>query len=394
MVWSRQNGRLSEGLVFKEHPARVLPADPMSINRDTRTSPGGIIRHMYKFFPRSLVLFYLCTVPLLGAHAEWFSDSQTKMGTRVEVKIWYDDAGQAERLITLAMGEFDRIETGMSTYLADSEITRINESAANEPVIVSAELFELIDRALNLSVTTNGAFDITYDSVGHLYDFRAGVRPAPEKLTAHLDEIDYRHVRLDHETLSIWFARPGVKINLGGIAKGYAVESVIELLRDAGVSHALATAGGDTRLLGDRGNGPWIIGVRDPDNKEGLVTRLALQDEAISTSGDYERFFIEDDIRYHHILNPSTGQSAGQVRSVTIIGPDATMTDGLSTSVFVLGPDAGLKLIESIAGYETLIIDTEHRVRVSSGLDSPGVETRAGKKPGHDAVAPASARAQ
>jgi len=324
---------------------------------------------MPNFVFRSLILFTLCAAPILCAHAEWFSAVQNKMGTRVEVKLWYDDAAEGEHLITLAMAEFDRIEAAMSTYLADSEITRINETAANESVTASPELFGLIDRALQLSVSTSGAFDITYDSVGQLYDFRAGIHPAPEQITMHLDAIDYRHVRLDRETSTIRFTRPGVRINLGGIAKGYAVESVIEVLRAAGVTNALATAGGDTRLLGDRGNGPWIIGIRDPDDTEGLLTRLALQDEAISTSGDYERFFIEDDVRYHHILNPATGRSAGQVRSVTIIGPDATMTDGLSTSVFVLGPDAGLELIESLDDYETLIVDTEHRVLFSSGVD-------------------------
>ncbi|MAF84331.1 MAG: thiamine biosynthesis protein ApbE [Chromatiales bacterium] len=316
-----------------------------------------------------LIMSALCAAPVYNAQAKWFSAAQDKMGTRVEVQLWHDDAEQAERLIALAMGEFDRIEAAMSTYLADSEITRVNETAADERVIVSPELFGLIDRALQLSATTNGAFDITYDSVGQLYDFRAGIHPAPEQISSRLQTIDYRHVHLDRETSAIHFARPGVRINLGGIAKGYAVESVINVLRVAGVTNALATAGGDSRLLGDRGNGPWIVGVRDPDNTDGLLTRLALQDEAISTSGDYERFFIEDDVRYHHILNPSTGRSAGQVRSVTVIGPDAMMTDGLSTSVFVLGPDVGLNLIESLDGYETLIVDIDHRVRFSSGID-------------------------
>ena len=163
--------------------------------------------------------------------------------------------------------------------------------------------------------------------------------------------------------------RPGVRINLGGIAKGYSVESVIALLRKAGVQHAMAAAGGDTRLLGKRGEKPWIVGIRDPDQADEFVTRLALDDEAISTSGDYERFFIEDGVRYHHILNPSTGKSANELRSVTVIGPDATMTDGLSTSVFVLGQKAGLALIESLADYETLIVDKQHRVVFSTGLD-------------------------
>lgn len=318
---------------------------------------------------RLLILFFACAAPVGAAQAEWFSATQDKMGTRVEVQLWHEDAEEAERLIALSMVEFDRIEAVMSTYLVDSEITRINETAAREPAIVSGELFGLIDRALQLSATTNGAFDITYDSVGQLYDFRAGVRPAPEQIATHLAKIDYRHVRLDRESSKIRYARPGVRINLGGIAKGYSVEKVIELLRTSGITNALATAGGDTRLLGDRGNAPWVVGVRDPDDAQGLIMRLALKDEAISTSGDYERFFVEDGVRYHHILNPSTGRSAGQLRSVTIVGPDATMTDGLSTSVFVLGFAAGLELIESLDGYEALIVDAEHGVRFSSGLD-------------------------
>lgn len=301
--------------------------------------------------------------------AEWFSDTQDKMGTRVEVRLWHDEPDRARRLLADSMSEFDRIEAAMSTYRPDSEISRLNALAADEPVEVSAELFGLIDRALQLSVTTGGAFDITYDSVGRLYDFRARVRPSESEIERGLGAINYRYVELDRASSSIRFTRPGVRINLGGIAKGYSVESVIDLLSRAGVQHALASAGGDTRLLGDRGGQPWIIGVRDPEQAEGFVTRLALDDEAVSTSGDYERFFIEDGVRYHHILNPSTGKSAGSVRSATVIGPDATMTDGLSTSVFVLGPEAGLELIDSLPGYEAMIIDDARRVRFSSGLD-------------------------
>jgi thiamine biosynthesis lipoprotein len=205
--------------------------------------------------------------------------------------------------------------------------------------------------------------------VGDLYDFRERIRPTEADIEARLDTIDFRFVELDTKKSRVRFSRQGVRINLGGIAKGYSVESVIGLLRRAGVEHALASAGGDTRLLGDRGGQPWIVGVRDPEQEDGIVTRLGLEDEAVSTSGDYERFFVEDGIRYHHILNPSTGKSASLVRSATVIGADATLTDGLSTSVFVLGPDEGLKLIETLPGYEALIIDKSFKVRLSSGLD-------------------------
>lgn len=312
-----------------------------------------------------------CMLLALPAQAEWFSDARDKMGTRVEIKLWWEDAAEAQRLIELGMAEFDRIDAAMSTYRDDSEITHINENAADGPVAVGQELFALIARALEISRLTGGAFDITYDSVGQLYDYRQNRKPGDADIRQNLTTIDYRLIELDARASTIRFARPGVRINLGGIAKGYACESVIALMQGEGVTNALATAGGDTRLLGDRGDGPWVVGVRDPDDQSGLVTRLAVDNEAVSTSGDYERFFIEDGVRYHHILNPSTGKSVGGVRSVTIVGPDATMTDGLSTSVFVLGPEAGLALIETLPDYEAIVIDTDRGVRLSTGFDAP-----------------------
>lgn len=304
----------------------------------------------------------------LSVSAAWFGEQQDKMGTRVEIQLWLDDEPQARSLIAAGMAEFDRIEAAMSTYRASSEISAVNRDAAAAPVVISAELFNLVQRSVDLSVKTGGAFDITYDSLGYLYDFRARERPADTVIADNLAAIDYRHIRLDADRSSIRFTRPETRINLGGIAKGYACEQVVALLRKAGVKNALVNAGGDTRLLGERRGKPWVVGIRDPDDESKWVTRLALEDEAISTSGDYERFFEEDGVRYHHILDPDSGKPAAGVRSVTVIGPDATLTDGLSTSVFVLGVERGLALIEATPGYAAVIIDAERKVRFSSAL--------------------------
>jgi thiamine biosynthesis lipoprotein len=310
-------------------------------------------------------MLVLCTG---RAEAEWFSEQADKMGTRMDVQIWHEDAAEARRLIAAAMAEFDRIEAGMSTYRSDSEISRVNARAATEAVPVSAELYGLVGRSLEMSVLSGGAFDITFDSVGQLYDYRRHVRPTDAEIGAHLAQINYRHVVLEPKARTIRFTMPGTRINLGGIAKGYSVERVIALLRAAGVKHALAMAGGDTRLLGDHHGKPWVIGIRDPDDANRLVTRLALEDEAISTSGDYERFFDEGGKRYHHILDPKTGKSASGVRSVTIVGPDAVMTEGLTKTVFINGAEKGLALVESVGGYEAVIVDAERRVFFSKGL--------------------------
>ncbi len=310
----------------------------------------------------------LSLLPAMPATAAWFSDVQDKMGTRVEVQLWSDDAAAAEALLSAAMAEFDRIEQAMSTYIETSEMSRVNRLAATRPQPVSAELFTLLQKALEISALTDGAFDITYDSIGYLYDYRAGQYPDPLEVEALLDKINYRHVLLNDERRTVAFAVPGVRINLGGIAKGYAVEQVIGLLQAAGVKHALATAGGDTRILGRRLEAPWVVGIRDPDNADAVFTRIALEDEAISTSGDYERFFIEDGVRYHHILNPASGTSADGVRSVSVIGPSATVTDGLSTSVFVMGRERGLALIDRLPDYEALIVLSDSEYAVSAGL--------------------------
>lgn len=312
-----------------------------------------------------LVVLVLLAFP---ASAGWFSEKADKMGTRMEVQVWHEDAAEARRLIGLAMAEFDRIEAGMSTYRADSEITRVNERAAEGAMPVSAELYGIVERSIALSVLSGGAFDITFDSVGQLYDFRGHKRPTDAQIAANLPKIDYRHIVLDPAGPTIRFTTPGTRINLGGIAKGYAVERVIALLRREGVENALATAGGDTRLLGDHRGKPWVVGIRDPDDADRLVTKLALEDEAISTSGDYERFFDEGGQRYHHILDPKTGKSAKGVRSVTIIGPDAVMTEGLTKTVFIRGAAEGLRIVEAQPGYDAVIVDERRRVLYSKGL--------------------------
>jgi thiamine biosynthesis lipoprotein len=319
-----------------------------------------------------IALLPLAAVP---ARADWVGEAIDLMGTRVSVELWAEDENRGRELVAEVLSEYRRIDREMSTYKAASEISLVNARAAEGAVVVGEELFALIARALEFSVASRGAFDITYESVGYLYDFRAHQRPDSRRIAANLAAIDYRHVTLDRAQQTIRFAQPGVRINLGGIAKGYAVEHGAMLLRQQGVQHALLNAGGDTRVLGDRRGQPWIVGIRHPRLGDDVLTRLPIVDEAISTSGDYERFFEEGGRRYHHILNPATGLPTEGILSVTIIGPDATTTDGLLTTVFVLGAEAGLKMLEeSFPGYEAVIVDSAGKLSYSSGLTAPANE--------------------
>jgi thiamine biosynthesis lipoprotein len=264
-----------------------------------------------------------------------------------------------------------RTDELMSTYKPESQLSQLNEHGFERPVVLDPGIIEVVERALEMSRISGGAFDVTYASVGYLYDYRAHRRPTDDQIAAALPGVDYRQVEVDAAASTIRFLRQGVRIDLGGIAKGYAVDRAIEKLRALGIDHAMVNAGGDTRLLGDRRGKPWIVGVRDPRNEGRLVTRLPLENEAISTSGDYERYFEEDGIRYHHILVPGTGRAAREVRSATVIGRDATLTDALSTTVFVLGVERGMELVARMAGVEAVIVDAEGRLYYSSGLEPP-----------------------
>lgn len=308
-------------------------------------------------------------------HAEWIEDTQPIMGTRVHAEVWSEDAALGRQAVADVMAEMERINQLMSPYIETSELSVLNANAFRRPVPTSRELMNLLARSEQLAKRTGGAFDITYASIGHSYDYRSGERPSAGEISASLPAIDYRNVLLDWDALTVRFTRPGVSIDLGGIAKGHAVDRAISILRARGFEHASVSAGGDSRILGDRRGKPWVVGVRDPDDETSMKAVLPLSDVAVSTSGDYERYFDEDGVRYHHILDPNTGDSARGVRSVTILGPDATTTDGLSTSVFVLGLEKGLALINELPGVDAIIVDPEGRLRYSDGLESPAATT-------------------
>lgn len=314
----------------------------------------------------TLLLF----APLLVS-AEWIGDARPMMGTEVSVYLWSDDPVAGLVALESVFQEADRIDRLMSTYKYDSEISKINREAAEGPIEAGEELYELIARSLEISALTDGAFDITYESVGQHYDFREHLRPNESTVESEREKIDFRYVKLDEAARTVRFDREGVKINLGGIAKGYVVERAVRILRVKGIQNAIVTAGGDSRLLGDRRGRPWMVGIRDPRKEGEVAISVPLQEEAISTSGDYERYFDEDGVRYHHIIHPGTGAPASGVHSATVFGPDAVTTDALSTSVFVMGVDQGLRLIASLADYESIVIDAEGRVFFSAGLEQP-----------------------
>jgi thiamine biosynthesis lipoprotein len=318
----------------------------------------------------SLALILLIAVT--PARAGWVHVSGTAMTTAIEMEYWTDDPAVAGKAGDAVLAVFQQIDRQMSRYREESELSRVNRQAANALVAVTDSLFKVLQEAIRVSKLSSGAFDISFGSVGYLYDFRARRQPSAEELATGLATVNYRSIALDPEAKTVRFLQEGVRLDLGGIAKGYAVDRGIDILQSFGIRHARLSAGGDMRLLGDKQGKPWIVGVRDPRSEDRNALVMPLSDVAVSTSGDYERFFFDDaGKRVHHILSPATGKPAKGVQSVTILGPDALTTDGLSTAVFVLGSAKGLELINRLDGIDAVIIDELRQVHYSDGLMPP-----------------------
>lgn len=290
------------------------------------------------------------------------------MGTNIQVEVFSNNAKKGQLAIDRVLEEMERINQLMSPYLQTSELTYINEQASKAPLKISTEMYQILELSKRISKLSLGAFDITFASVGYLYDYRAGKRPSTEQIESLLEAINYQHMILDEAEQTVFFKHADVKIDLGGIAKGYAVDNAIEILQQLGIENALVTAGGDTRLLGDKNGVPWMVGIRDPRDKNKQAVIIPLQNTAMSTSGDYERYFEADGKRYHHILSPSTGESSYEVQSVSIIGPESVYTDALSTAVFVMGLKDGIGLINSLPNFEAIVMDNERKMHYSTGL--------------------------
>lgn len=311
-----------------------------------------------------------------AAQGVWLARDDVAMGTAIRVELWCEDAARGNTAIDDVMAEMHRIDRAMSPHKPDSELSRINRDAGREAVALSNEMFLLLVQAQRYSQLSHGAFDVTFASVGNLYDYREGIAPGAQALAAGRAAIGWKNLELDARTRSVKFARAGMRIDLGGFAKGHAVDNAAAILQRHGIHHAHVAAGGDSRVIGDKRGRPWTIGVRDPRKAEGVIALLPLEDSAISTSGDYERFFEKDGVRHHHIVDPATGASPASVRSVTVLAADGLTCEALSKTVFVLGAERGMEMIESLEGVDAIVVDAAGALHFSSGMTAGGTPAR------------------
>ena len=299
------------------------------------------------------------------------------MGTVVTVFIWHDDEVKAAKAADAVFAEMKRIDSVMTTWTPDSEVSKVNAAAGVKPVAVSQETFDVIARAQDVAKRTKGIFDITVGAFKGLWKFDQdmdGTLPNPVDVKKRLALIGYQHVALDKKKRTVFLKKKGMSITLGGIAKGYAVDKCVKLLYDQGFTSFMVQAGGDMFVAGKKGADPWVVGIRDPRGatKDAMFATAPVEDHSFSTSGDYERGFVKDGKRYHHILDPRTGQPAMKSRSVTVRAKDAFTADAWSKVLFILGPVEALKVIkrEKLEDFEVVWVDDKNAVTMTPALSS------------------------
>lgn len=292
------------------------------------------------------------------------------MSTEVDFTVYTHDQSAANAAIDAAIAEIERITALMSEWVPDSEVSKINQAAGESAVEVSAEVFRLLEEAVKISAATQGKFDITFAGAGKFWDFRKGVVPTPQQIAEAIQRIDYRQLELEPTTHRVKLFNAEMKIGLGGIAKGYAIDRAAQILTQRGFAEFSVNAGGDLYVSSGASQKRWRIGIQEPRDANALLAILPVANVAVATSGDYERFFIKEGKRYSHILDPDTGYPADQCQSVTIVAKRAYLADALATGVFVLGPSAGMQLVESLPDVEVLIVDRHGVASLSSGLRS------------------------
>ncbi len=298
--------------------------------------------------------------------------SRLAMGSQLRVAVWTASEDAAVAAIEQAFREFDRLESLLSVWKPDSDVVRINAAAGGQPVAVSSDTLAVLDAAAQASEWTGGKFDITFGALADLWKFdhdQDNTVPDRRTIEARLPLVDYRLVHVDRKARTVFISKTGTRIHLGGIGKGYAVDRAAAILRDRGFGDFLIQSGGDLYVAGQNGGAPWKLGIGDPRGPVGQTfATLELGDGTFSTSGDYERFFIKDGVRYHHLIDPDSGVPATGTRSVTIVADSTMMADVLSTGVFIMGPAAGMALIEKLPRVEGAIVSSTNQVLISSGL--------------------------
>ncbi|WP_405413881.1 FAD:protein FMN transferase [Maribacter sp. Asnod1-A12] len=317
------------------------------------------------------LIVLLFSVGLLYAQ-EPYKRTVKLMGSRFDITVVAKDPVEGDVYIDMAISEITRIEKLISSWDSNSQTSKINRNAGNKPVQVDIELFNLIQRGIGISKLTDGAFDISYASMDKIWKFDGSmtVMPSEDSIKASVAKVGYHNIILDKENHTVFLKLAGMKIGFGAIGKGFAADKAKELLKSKGVVAGIINASGDMNTWGKQPNGKeWKVGITNPMNKNKVFALLPIQNGAVVTSGNYEKFVSFNDVRYTHIIDPRSGYPATGIISVTVFAPKAELADALATSVFVMGIEVGLNRIKQLPQVECIIIDEKGNIITSKNIE-------------------------
>ncbi len=323
-----------------------------------------------------LLVLYCTACERKPTELQEFSGERFIMGTLVSITVYCEDEHQGKKALDEAFSSFERIDDltdkfndqGITTPLS-SDVIKVNKNAGISPVRVSDDTLNILERSTYFSELSGGAFDVTIGPIMDLWGFGNNKHvPEQEEINEALTLVDYGKIKIDYDQGTVLLPSPGMCLDLGGIAKGYATDQAVSALRKLGIKHAIINAGGNVYALGTKSDGSlWRVGIRDPRG-DGIIAIILVQDTAVVTSGDYERYFTRGGVRYHHILDPATGRQARDATQVTIVGDSATDADILSTALFVLGPEKGFDMVTTLENTEVVFVRPNKQILYSDTL--------------------------
>ena len=296
--------------------------------------------------------------------------SRPSMYTVVSITVVSKPGVEAAKPVDAVFAELDRLASLMNFYSEDSEISQINRQAGIAPVRVSKDTFEVIERSVYTSGMTDGAFDITVGPLVKLWDMQKKIVPEKKTIEETMKTVGYKNIILDKAASTVFLRKKGAQIDLGGILKGYAADRGIDILKQSGITSAIVAVGGEVRAIGKRQDGlPWVVGIQNPRQKganDEIIATMELSDKATSTSGDYNKYFEKDGVRYHHLIDPKTGYPSKFCGSATIVADNAITSDGFS-KLYILGPEKGLAVAKKL-GFDAIFVDCNGVITMTDGL--------------------------
>jgi thiamine biosynthesis lipoprotein len=294
------------------------------------------------------------------------------MGSSFTITVLAENEKQSDEFIGMAINEIKRIERLISSWDSNSQTSLINKNAGIQPIKVDLELFNLIERAIKVSKLTDGAFDISYASMDKIWKFDGSLitMPSEEAIQKSVAKVGYQNIILDKPNTTIFLKLKGMKIGFGGIGKGYAADKAKKLLQQKGVKAGIINASGDMNVWGKQADGkPWKVGITNPLNKNKIFALFPLENRAVVTSGNYEKYAVFNNKRYTHIIDPRSGMPSSGIVSVSVFAPNAELADALATSVFVTGIDVGLHLINQIKNIDCIIVTDDGKIYSSDKIN-------------------------